>query len=271
MKFALVDSKRIQAIKGVKGVCPSCGSELIAKCGKKKTHHWAHKGVLHCDPWWENETHWHREWKSNFPIEQQEVIHYTENGEKHVADVKTKQEWVLEFQHSSLNPDECKSRDSFYPKLVWVVDGERRPTDKKQFENMVENCGPIYRIPAGSNRIITLKTPLLEISFPEECRLFTEWGDCKSLVFFDFQHNYDDLWLLLPSIRNTRRYLMQIPRLAFINFHKEDEFDKLYNDFFKPIIGFLSGSQANKPHTTVHYNPFSLLSNRELRITNKRF
>lgn len=45
-----------------------------------------------------------------------------ESGEKHIADVKTDSGWVLEFQHSNINPKERLSRNSFYPKLVWVVD-----------------------------------------------------------------------------------------------------------------------------------------------------
>jgi competence CoiA-like predicted nuclease len=43
MKFAQVNNKRIEAIKGAKGECLFCGSELIAKCGEVYIHHWAHK------------------------------------------------------------------------------------------------------------------------------------------------------------------------------------------------------------------------------------
>ena len=31
MKFALLNDKRIEATKGAKGVCPCCGSELVAR------------------------------------------------------------------------------------------------------------------------------------------------------------------------------------------------------------------------------------------------
>lgn len=52
--------------------------------------HWAHKGRLPCDPWWEPETEWHRMWKDYFPSQNQEVVHFdAATGEKHVADVKT--------------------------------------------------------------------------------------------------------------------------------------------------------------------------------------
>ena len=43
MKFALINNCRAEAAKGAKGICPSCGSELIAKCGEVKINHWAHK------------------------------------------------------------------------------------------------------------------------------------------------------------------------------------------------------------------------------------
>ena len=82
MKFALVNSEKTEATKGAKGRCPSCGSELIARCGEIKINHWAHKGNRNCDPWWENETDWHRTWKGQFPINWQEVVHKDKNGEK---------------------------------------------------------------------------------------------------------------------------------------------------------------------------------------------
>jgi len=55
-----------------------------------------------CDNWWENETQWHRDWKNHFPVEWQEVVQIAEDGEKHIADVKTSEGWVVEFQHSYL-------------------------------------------------------------------------------------------------------------------------------------------------------------------------
>ena len=114
MKFALVNGEKSEATKGAKGFCPSCGAELIAKCGEVKVNHWAHKGSRNCDPWWENETDWHRSWKGNFPVDWQEVIHFDGKGEKHIADVKTQTGYVLEFQHSYLDPEERRSRNAFH-------------------------------------------------------------------------------------------------------------------------------------------------------------
>ena len=138
MRFALLNDERIEATKGAKGLCPSCGSELVAKCGEIKVHYWSHKKK--CDDyWWENETEWHRNWKNEFPREWQEVIHKDESGEKHIADVKTDEDWVVEFQHSAIASEERNSRDQFYKKLIWVVDGTRRKTDVKQFQKVLND------------------------------------------------------------------------------------------------------------------------------------
>ncbi len=57
-----------------------------------------------CDPWWENETEWHRKWKGNFAEEWQEVI-LTDGitDEKHIADIRTPYGLVVEFQHSHID------------------------------------------------------------------------------------------------------------------------------------------------------------------------
>ena len=81
----------------------------------------------------ENETEWHRSWKDQFPVDWQEVIQATESGERHIADVKTDQDWVLGFQHSNIQPEERDAREAFYRKIVWIVDGARREKDKADF------------------------------------------------------------------------------------------------------------------------------------------
>lgn len=87
--------------------------------------HWAHHGRRHCDPWWENETDWHRAWKSQFSENCREVVHFDEvTGEKHVADVKTRRGLVIELQHSAMPPEELQSREKFYGHMIWIVDGQ---------------------------------------------------------------------------------------------------------------------------------------------------
>jgi competence protein CoiA len=123
MQYALVDNQRCEARSGMKGVCPTCGAAMIAKCGPRVIHHWAHASRRNCDPWWENETQWHRDWKSQFPEECREVHHVAPDGEIHRADIMTPTGIYIEVQHSSMTDAERKSREAFYQNLVWIVDG----------------------------------------------------------------------------------------------------------------------------------------------------
>ena len=138
MKYALVNGQRTEAQPKLVGECPLCGTEMIAKCGDVYAHHWAHKSRRNCDHWWESETEWHRNWKNLFPLDWQEVVHRAEDGEKHFADVRTEDSWVIEFQHSRIKPEERDSREEFYGKLVWVIDGKLRPTYEEQFLKALE-------------------------------------------------------------------------------------------------------------------------------------
>ena len=62
---------------------------MVAKCGPRIIHHWAHEGRRNCDLWWENETEWHRDWKNLFPLDCREVSHTAEDGEVDRADIRT--------------------------------------------------------------------------------------------------------------------------------------------------------------------------------------
>jgi competence protein CoiA len=114
MRFALVGNERTPPARSLKGLCPGCGSEMIAKCGTERIHHWAHRGARFCDDWWEPETEWHRNWKLSFPAEWQEVIGYSESGEKHIADVRTERGFTLELQNSHIQPEERQAREQHY-------------------------------------------------------------------------------------------------------------------------------------------------------------
>lgn len=99
--------------------CPQCGSEVIAKCGSIKAWHWAHKAD-DCDIWQEPMTDWHWNWQGLFPEDSREVV-ITKRCVSHRADVVTGKT-VIEFQHSSISPDEIWERESFYGRMIWVFD-----------------------------------------------------------------------------------------------------------------------------------------------------
>lgn len=127
---------RKKAIPKDTGFCPICGEEVIAKCGDIKIWHWAHKSGFECDSFGEPETKWHLEWKDNFPEERQEVIIEKniiqtidktkpfEELKKHVADVKTKNGLILEFQNSPISPKKIHEREWFYGNMIWILNGK---------------------------------------------------------------------------------------------------------------------------------------------------
>lgn len=124
MQYALVDGLRKEATTAAKGSCSTCGATMVAKCGPRIIHHWAHSGKRNCDPWWENETDWHRAWKSLFPPECREINHTASDGEIHRSDIRTPTGIYIEVQHSAMSDAERLSRESFYGNLIWVLDGK---------------------------------------------------------------------------------------------------------------------------------------------------
>jgi len=174
MKFAIVEGERREAQPGLSAKCRVCDDAMIAKCGHIRVPHWAHRATTTCDRWWESETEWHRAWKDHFPKAWQEFIHQSEDGEKHIADVKTESGIVLEFQHSHLSRDEREARENFYPKMVWVVDGRRLKRDRARFFASLDSGIVITREP----RIVSVLS--------KENELLRDWGSSRVPVYFDF-------------------------------------------------------------------------------------
>ncbi len=223
MKFALANGQRQEAQPNVSGECLGCGRPMVAKCGEVRVWHWAHKGRLFCDPWWENETKWHRDWKDQFPADWQEIVHPAGDGQRHIADVKTGDGWVIEFQHSYIKPEERRSREAFYPKLIWVVNGTRRKKDRAQLISAWKEGVPV----PGSS--------LVRRAFLVDCGpLLREWAGSNAPIFFDLGET--NLWWLFAKSANGSAYVAQFPRALFIESHRSTaterarQFDKFVND-----------------------------------------
>jgi len=213
MKYALVEGHRREARLGLPGECPVCGAGLLPKCGDIRVWHWAHRARRTCDHWWETETEWHRDWKNQFPDDWQEVLHQAEDGEKHIADVKTVDGRVIEFQHSYLKSEERRAREAFYGRMVWVVDGLRRKRDRSHFLDALDSV----RVAPGK--------PLM-FSIPwVEGALLRDWADSRAPVFFDFGKNDDlkkvigfqapVLWRLDPKSAKGWRHVTLVLRNSF--------------------------------------------------------
>ena len=105
-------------------MCPSCGKEVFSKCGDEKEDHWSHHAHESCEIWYEPETHWHQKWKSIFGIEHSEVV-IEKNGIRHMADVQTSTDVIIEFQEAPIKGETILDREAFYgERMLWVVNGE---------------------------------------------------------------------------------------------------------------------------------------------------
>jgi len=243
MKFSLVNGVRTEAFSNGIGKCELCNGETIAKCGPRIIHHWAHKSLKSCDNWWENETEWHRSWKSNFPKEWQEVIHFDSvSGEKHIADIKTGKGVIIEFQNSPMSSAEMFSREAFYKNMIWVVNGksfkenfiilDELPDPKaEEFADIVihsissNDKGRIYHKASeddGSGMVEIYNLKLLKPSIVSNYnghhqfdwkRPRQVWFSANKPVLFDFGDSY--LWKLIRYYPNRRMYCVKKIKKTF--------------------------------------------------------
>lgn len=200
MQYALIDGVKLEPAKGLKGLCPSCGKELVSKCGNIKIHHWAHKNLKDCDSWSEPETEWHRKWKNQFPEEFREVVfNDPETNETHRADVHTGRGITLEFQNSPISKEELKSREKFYTKLIWVVNGQKF----KGFQiirNIPSPDDPLLEEFEFAGKIFFKKTEIMASSQGDLLRVYgTNAPELKGLltsnVFYEFNwKNKHEAW-----------------------------------------------------------------------------
>jgi len=214
MKFALIGNNRVEAKPKQQGLCPNCSQPVIAKCGVKKVWHWAHRSLTSCDSWWEPETEWHRNWKNNYPAECQEIAFFDEQtDEKHIADVRTIRNLVIEFQHSAIKPEERISREKFYKNMLWIVDGTRLKNDYPRFRK-------------GKESLFFTKTNndnVFNVEFPDEV-FPSNWLNSFVPVIFDFLGLSTDetdeikntLWCLVPKQEDGKTYVVSIKRDVFV-------------------------------------------------------
>lgn len=233
MKFALVGGVRREALPELSGVCPLCSRAVVARCGAIRVWHWSHLGRRLCDSWWENETEWHRRWKALFPLDWQEVVHRADDGERHIADVRTAQGWVLEFQHSYLNAREREARDAFYPRLVWVVDGLRRKRDRSQFLQALKHARQIH------------PTMVVVRLSGHRSALVRDWVGGRAPVFIDFgQEDPDHLWCLAPCGTAVAGYAARVSKASFATMHLAEEGDK-FSRLLERLNALVARDQAS--------------------------
>lgn len=254
MKFALINNNRVEAQPKQQGLCPNCSQPVIARCGKQKIWHWAHRSITSCDSWWEPETEWHRNWKNNYPVEWQEIpLMDEQTGEKHISDIRTIHNLTIEFQHSALKSEERISREKFYKNMIWVVDGTRLKRDYPRFlkEWKSDGISDVHK---------TDKSQIFEVWFPEFC-FPGEWLKSSVPVIFDFRGDgaledlegkRNTLYCLFPQVGRHAR-VAEISRKAFISATINEEWtlrvQKFLNDLRKHDID-RNEQQQTMSHTS---------------------
>lgn len=181
MKYALVDGIKTEATPKAQGKCLCCGVEVIAKCGEKRAWHWAHKNNEECNYSKKDaKTPWHENWQKQFPPDWCEV-RCPEDKPIHIADIKTPDELVVEFQHSHISAEDRLAREKFHKNMIWVVDGCRNKNDYKRF---VKNFHKLSRLNKKDQEI-----PFsLYKAFQTDEILPSTWSEITVPIYFDFSN-----------------------------------------------------------------------------------
>jgi hypothetical protein len=205
MRFAFSGSQRCEASPEGKGRCPVCRGDVLAKCGTERVWHWAHRVKTKCDHWWESETAWHRNWKTVFPADWQEVIVKGENGELHIADVRTPLGLSVEFQHSPIPEDEREVREEFYGDMIWVLDGT---LGNQGYGNFMENIRFWQQREPSAGQIGARFNPML-------AKITKRWITARRPVLIDFGGN--TLWSISVKRDGWAKYALEVKKDFFVS------------------------------------------------------
>ncbi len=237
MKFALVNGQRHEAQPKLSAICPGCDQPMIAKCGEVRMPHWAHRSTLLCDPWWENETEWHRNWKDQFPEAWQEYVYRADDGEKHIADVRTDKGWVIEFQAFVHQTRRAPVSRCFLQKIGvgcrWNAAEERSKAIHRGGEQRHLDCSEI-----PNQRVRS-----------DECALLQKWIGSHAPIFFDFGGEQPLAWLIAGR-PDGAAYVGPVSRASFIAMHgggvtqSVRDFDELVKDFNGLVADYEAYLQA---------------------------
>jgi competence protein CoiA len=150
--------------------------------------HWAHLKQESCDNWYEPETKWHKDWKNQFGKELSEII-ISKDGEKHIADIYTKDEIVIELQNSPILKPIIRKRELFYgERMIWVINGITFKDNFRIFKDTRYNDDDDYTV-VGEILIDRYTGEIISEEKGEEfswswCR--KSWSEVLRHIFIDF-------------------------------------------------------------------------------------
>lgn len=124
---ALVEGRLARATPGARGVCPLCTQNVYARVPEHAIRHWAHFPLADgeeraCDNHEPGEmTEWHLNWQHQRT--DLECIEVVGPDRQHIADTINADGQVIEFQHSAIKPEKVASRERYWGRGAWVIDG----------------------------------------------------------------------------------------------------------------------------------------------------
>jgi hypothetical protein len=194
------------------------------------------------NPLYIQETPWHRDWKNEFPAEFREKAFIDkERGEWHRADIYTLCGTAIEFQNSPITEKELLSREAFYPKLIWVLNGKKfkgfkilkslPDVDHPSLDNFefsyTANLTMVRKVDVLNNlekpKILTFHHPELR-TIPLTSYYYSfcwrhphrTWYEAKCPIIIDFGGYFLYQLKHRPQLFGTYSYLHMIPKKDFI-------------------------------------------------------
>lgn len=234
------NGKAILPFRGVHAYCPMCNQKLTPKCGNIKIHHFAHKGVRDCDPWYEPISDWHLSWQQlAFPFTE---VAIERNGVKHRADIAYPSGLIIEIQNSKLSLEEKIERERFYQNMFWILNAkewgiqitEEANVFKELFCSMKprqnwfinsQNEKPIF-LDLGNDTIIQI-TEFDKIQ-PSKISFWGKTFNKENFVNLFFNENFYDL----EGITISKKFSEYIDRknleTAFVEWNKQSQEDSFH-------------------------------------------
>jgi hypothetical protein len=157
--------ERVLPQKNIQAYCPHCKDILIAKCGRIKVHHWAHKEAKDC-PYSYGMTYWHYKWLLDF-------------------DGLKSEGWEIEYFYDSTR------FDAFNPSKRQAVEFQRI-VDLDYMEHKIQICDK-----AGI-KLFWLISPQVFQSFVHTYQFNDKLGD----IIFSLRHCSRKIMLLLEEYIN---------------------------------------------------------------------
>ena len=111
------------AERNKKYTCPCCGADLIQKRGRIVQHHFAHKALAECVSYYDNKGAWHRSMQELFPERNVEV--FNNQYGRHIFDVLTDANRIIEFQNSPISYYEFQDRTDAYSSYAKASNAQR--------------------------------------------------------------------------------------------------------------------------------------------------